>query len=165
MLDIRNARLEDLDEISELEAKCFPANEAASKEALEERLKKFDNHFWLLERDGKLVSMVNGLVSDKEELTDDMYQNADLHQEDGQWQILFGVETDPAYQGKGYASILMKEVIKDCIDDSRSGIILTCKKELIPFYENLGFVNKGLSGSHHGGETWYMMEMDLKNEI
>lgn len=165
MLDIRNAQIEDLDEISAVESKCFPPNEAASKESLKERLEVFPNHFWLLERDGKLVSMVNGLVSDSEVLTDEMYEDAHLHQEDGKWQFLFGVETDPDYQGKGYASILMKEVIKDCVNDSRNGIVLTCKEKLIPFYESLGFTNQGISKSQHGGETWYQMIMDLRNAI
>lgn len=165
MLEIRNASLKDLDEIDRLEHACFPPEEAASRESLKQRLEVFPNHFWLLERDGKLVSMVNGMVTDESELKDDLYENAGLHNESGQWQMLFGVETDPQFRKKGYASILMKEVIKDCTNDSRNGIILTCLEEYIPFYEKLGFVNKGKSSSRHAGKTWYQMELDLKDEI
>lgn len=165
MLDIRNAKPGDLDTIAELEQTCFLEAEAATREQLEDRLNIYPNHFWLLERDGKLVSMVNGMVSSKEELTDDMYQDASLHQEDGSWQMLFGVETDPKFRHRGYAAILMKEVIKDCINDSRKGIILNCKDELVPFYEKLGFVNKGKAPSEHGGHAWNFMEMNLEKEI
>lgn len=163
MLDIRNASLKDLDEIDRLEQSCFSQAEAASRESLKKRLETFPNHFWLLERDGKLVAMVNGMVTDNDSLEDEMYQNASLHDENGKWQMMFGVETDPEYRHRGYASILMKEAIKDCREDSRSGIILTCKEEHIPFYEKLGFVNKGIADSKHAGITWYLMELDLNS--
>ncbi|MEY8381397.1 GNAT family N-acetyltransferase [Ileibacterium valens] len=162
MLDIRNASLNDLEEINRLEQACFSPEEAASRTVLKERLETFPNHFWLLERDGRLVAMVNGMTTDNEFLADEMYANAAMHNEDGKWQMMFGVETDPEYRHRGYASILMKEAIKDCREDSRSGIILTCKEEHIPFYEKLGFVNKGVADSAHAGKTWYLMQLDLQ---
>ena len=79
--------------------------------------------------------------------------------------MLFGVETDPQFRKRGYASILMKEAIKDCVNDSRKGIILNCKDQYIPFYEKLGFKNRGIAKSVHGGEKWNIMEMNLENEI
>lgn len=161
MLEIRNATEKDLDMLTELEHACFPADEAASREMLNDRLASYANHFWLLERDGELVSMVNGMVTDDHDLDDSMYADASQHNESGKWQMLFGVETLPKYRRKGYASILMKEVIKDCNEDSRKGIVLTCKEEYIPFYEKLGFVNKGRSISSHAGKTWYLMELEL----
>lgn len=162
MLDIRNASLRDLDEIDRLEQACFSPDEAATREALRQRLETFPNHFWLLERDGRLVSMVNGMVTDNSELADEMYRDATIHDENGKWQMMFGVETDPEFWKRGYASILMKEAIKDCREDSRSGIILTCKEEHIPFYEKLGFENKGVANSTHANKTWYLMELDLQ---
>lgn len=161
MLELRNASLKDLDAISRLEEACFLPDEAASREKLKARLEVYPNHFWLLERDGRLVSMVNGMVSDEDDLHDEMYENANLHDEEGKWQMMFGVATDPAFRKKGYASILMKEAIKNCREDSRKGIKLTCKEEYLPFYEKLGFKNMGVSGSRHAGQIWYLMELDL----
>ena len=37
------------------------------------------------------------------------------------------------------------------------GVILTCKKEKIGFYESMGYVCQGLSDSEHGGAEWYDM--------
>lgn len=165
MLDIRNAVPADIDEIVRLESACFPEEEAASRAVLQKRLEVFPNHFWLLERDGKLVSMVNGSVSDNAKWDDQLYSDPSLHQEDGKWQLLFGVETDPAFRRKGYASILMKEVIKDCINDSRKGILLTCLDEYVPFYEKLGFTDMGTANSTHGGQKWHQMELNLEEEI
>lgn len=165
MLEIRSARPEDLEQIAALEEKCFPQAEAASKEALKERLQVYPSHFWLLYRDGKLVSMVNGMTSNSDQLADEMYGDASLHEEDGNTQMIFGVETDPEFAGKGYASILMKEVIKDCINDSRRQIVLHCKDKLIPFYEKLGFVKEGHAHSEHGGVSWNRMVLNLEKEI
>ncbi|MCF0259834.1 MAG: GNAT family N-acetyltransferase [Erysipelotrichaceae bacterium] len=161
MLDIHNASIKDLDRIYELETACFSPAEAATYEALKQRLEVFPNHFWLLERDGELVAMVNGMTTNNEKLEDRMYRDASLHNEDGKYQMMFGVETRPDQRRKGYASILMKEAIKDCRNDSRKGVILTCKEEHIPFYEKLGFVNKGVADSNHANEVWYLMELDL----
>ncbi|MCF0246617.1 MAG: GNAT family N-acetyltransferase [Ileibacterium sp.] len=161
MLEIRNASIKDLDRIYELEKACFSEAEAATYDALKQRLEVFPNHFWLLERDGRLVAMVNGMTTNNGQLEDKMYRDATLHDEDGKYQMMFGVETDPEFRRKGYASILMKEAIKDCRNDSRKGVILTCKEEHVPFYERLGFVNKGVADSNHANEVWYLMELDL----
>ena len=60
-MTIRHATLDDLEEITKLEAKCFPAAEAAGREAFFDRLASFPDHFWLLYEDEKLVSMINGM--------------------------------------------------------------------------------------------------------
>ncbi len=161
MLDIRNATLQDLDQIASLEAACFPEKEAADKDTLYHRLMMYPNHFWLLERDGQLVAMVDGPVVDEDKLTDEMYADPSFHDESGPYQMIFGLMTRPDMRKKGYASILLKEVLKDCREDSRKAVILTCKEERIPYYENLGFTNEGLSDSVHGDEKWYQMRHDL----
>ena len=81
MLEIRNATEKDLDMLTELEHACFHADEAASREMLNDRLASYANHFWLLERDGELVSMVNGMVTDDHDLDDSMYADASQHNE------------------------------------------------------------------------------------
>lgn len=165
MLEIRNAKLSDLEKIAKLESLCFSPAEAADRESLKQRLEVYPNHFWLLWRDGELVSMVNGMVSNEMELLDAFYTDATLHDESGDWQMLFGVETDPKFRKRGYASILMKEAIKDCVNDSRKGIILNCKDQYISFYEKLGFTNRGVAKSVHGGEKWNIMELNLEDSI
>ena len=45
-MNIRNATMSDLDEITRVESECFPAAEAASREEFEQRLKYYPGHFW-----------------------------------------------------------------------------------------------------------------------
>ena len=45
---IRNANWQDLDKLAKIEAACFPAAEAATKETLAQRLQIYSKHFWIL---------------------------------------------------------------------------------------------------------------------
>ena len=63
MQKIRTATFEDLDAIAAVEAACFPAAEAATKEEFAGRLTHYADHFWLLFEDEKLVSFVDGFVT------------------------------------------------------------------------------------------------------
>lgn len=156
---IRSARITDLDEIHYVESQCFPANEAATKKELKERLKSYPNHFWLMFKDDKLIAFIDGFTTNRKDLTDEMFEDAKLHDESGSWQMIFGLNTLPEYRNNGYASQLVDQMIEDAKKENRSGVVLTCKKELIEFYEKFGFVDEGLSSSTHGGEVWYQMRL------
>lgn len=159
MINIRHATLQDLDAITEVEAKCFPPAEAASREVFEKRLEAFADFFWLLEENGTIISIINGMATNTAFLRDEMFARPQLHDANGEWQMIFGVMTLPEYQGKGYAGRLMQQVIKDCRQQGRKGIVLTCKPEKTAFYEKFGYINEGKSMSKHGGAVW--MEMRL----
>ena len=53
----------------------------------------YGNHFWLLYDADKLIAFVDGFVTDEPDLTDTMYENACMHNENGAWQMIFGVNT------------------------------------------------------------------------
>ena len=108
---IRKATIQDLDQITKIESKCFPESEAASKESLEARILTFSDSFWVLEVDNQIVSFINGMITNEKTINDEMFEDVTLHNPKGDWQAIFGVDTLPEYQGKGYASILMDAVI------------------------------------------------------
>ena len=143
-----------------VEAACFPAAEAATEADFAKRLAVYPNHFWLMEdNNGSLVSFVNGLVTDEPHLRDEMYADAGLHNENGAWQMIFGVNTLPAYRRQGLAEQVLRRVIDDAKAQGRKGCVLTCKEKLLHYYGKLGFVNEGVSQSTHGGVVWYEMRL------
>lgn len=156
---VRTATLHDLDAIAKVEAECFPEAEAATRKEFEKRLENFGEHFWLMFDEGKLIAFVDGMVTNLRDLTDDMYENAELHNEDGEWQMIFGVNTIPEYRNKGYAGELINRAINDARIQKRKGLVLTCKERLIPFYSKFGFENEGISDSVHGNAVWYQMRL------
>ncbi|MBQ7016229.1 MAG: GNAT family N-acetyltransferase [Firmicutes bacterium] len=160
-MEIRKATLADLDAIAALEAACFPEAEAASRDSFEKRLKVFADRFWLLWDGDRLVSMVNGMVTDQEELVDEMFADANMHQPEGAWQMIFGVATHPEYQRRGLAAQVLERAIADVKAEGRRGLILTCKDFRIHYYAKFGFVSEGVSGSEHGGAKWYQMRLEF----
>ena len=158
-MNIRLGKIEDLKALAEVEARCFPAAEAATEKDFERRLSVYPNHFWLLEDEGKLVGFVNGMVTDEAELTDEMYENADMHNENGNWQMIFGVNTIPEYRRQGCAEKVLNRVISDARAQGRKGLVLTCKDKLVHYYAKFGFENEGVSESTHGGVVWYKMRL------
>ena len=157
---IRTAKMSDLDAIASVEAECFPAAEAATKEEFEERLSHYADHFLLMIDGDKLVAFIDGFVTDERDLTDEMYERADLHNEDGDWQMIFGVNTIPAYRNRGLAGELIKKLIEDAREQGRKGVVLTCKDALTVYYSKFGFENEGISEkSNHGGVVWNQMRL------
>lgn len=158
-MNIRTASLQDLDAIATVEAVCFPPAEAADKDSLRRRLSVYPDHFWLLWENDTLVGFVNGMVTQDPDLKDEMYNNADLHEETGPWQMIFGVDTIPAYRRQGCAALLLNRAISDAKAQGRKGLVLTCKEPLLHYYAKFGFVNEGISQSVHGNVRWYQMRL------
>ena len=158
-MEIRNATMDDLQAIAAVEAACFPAAEAATAEEFAGRLAHYAEHFWLLFEQGELVAFVDGFCIDMPDLTDEMYADAALHDENGAWQMIFGVNTIPSYRKHGYAGELIKCAIEDARKQERKGLVLTCKDHLVQYYAKFGFENEGVSESEHGGVKWNQMRL------
>ena len=159
-MKIRNAVIADLDAVAAVEAACFPASEAATKELLAERIRHYGNHFWLMFDEETLVAFVDGFVTNEPDLTDEMYEQASMHNENGKWQMIFGVNTLPAYRRQGCAGELLQCAVKDAKEHGRKGVVLTCKRNLISYYARFGFLDEGVSEkSTHGNAVWHQMRL------
>ena len=73
--------------------------------------------------------------------------------------MIFGVNTIPEYRRQGCAERIINKVIDDAQKQDRKGLVLTCKEELLNYYQKFGFENKGISQSTHGGAVWYNMRL------
>lgn len=156
---IRTATIEDLQQIAEVEAACFPPAEAATEDEFVQRLEYYKEHFWLMFDGDRLIAFVDGMATDQKDLTDEMYEKASMHDEKGSWQMVFGVNTIPSYRRKGYAGELIRRAIEDVRAQGRKGLVLTCKDRLIPYYSKFGFVLEGVSESVHGNVVWNQMRL------
>ena len=160
IMDIKYATTENLAAIAAVEAECFPPAEAATEKEFAERIKHYGNHFWLMFDNEKLIAFVDGFVTDEPDLTDEMYENAAMHNENGAWQMIFGVNTVPDYRKHGYAGELIYRAIDDAKRQGRKGLVLTCKEKLISYYAKFGFVDEGVSDkSTHGNVEWHQMRL------
>lgn len=156
---IRHADECDAKQLAAVERSCFPAAEAATREEITERVRSYGDHFWVGVKDGKIVSFVDGMVTDLPDLTDEMLEKAKMHNPAGKWQMIFGVNTIQEERRNGFAGRLLDEVIRQSKREGRRGVVLTCKKRLISYYAKFGFRSEGISASVHGSAVWYQMRL------
>lgn len=64
------------------------------------------------------------MVTDQPDLTDEMYADTSFHDEKGAWQMIFGVNTLPAYRKQGLAGQLIERAIADAKAQGRKGRLI-----------------------------------------
>ena len=158
-MEITTATLADLDALAAIEAACFPAAEAAAREEIEERLRVYAAHFYIAREKGAAIGFIDGMVTDEKDLLDELYADAARHDEKGAWQMIFGLNTLPAYRRRGVAAALIEAMCAAARAQGRRGVVLTCKEHLLPYYAKFGFVDEGVSASTHGGAVWHQMRL------
>ncbi|MGF7060429.1 GNAT family N-acetyltransferase [Brassicibacter mesophilus] len=161
-LKIRDVLPEDLDRVAQIEAVCFPAAEAAPKNVFKERISVFPEGFFVAELNNEIIGFINGAVTNEKHIKDEFFKDMSLHIPSGDNIAIFGLDVHPDFQRKGYAKELMEYFIAAAKKDGRKYILLTCKKHLIEYYQQFGYVNEGVSESEHGGSEWYNMYLKLK---
>lgn len=109
-VQIRNASLQDVDLLTDIEAACFPAAEAAPERPLPNWLRYYARHFWIIEVNGTASGFIDGFVTNQKTITDNMFEDASLHNPQGDYQAVFGLNVLPAYRRNGYAAMLMQAI-------------------------------------------------------
>ena len=160
-LVIRQASINDLERISQIEKICFPNAEAATKRSLEERIKAFKESFFVGEINGEIIGFINGAVIDSKTIFDELYENINRHNQNGKYQSVFGLDVIPEFRNRGIAESLMNHMINSAKKYNREGVVVTCKDKLIHYYEKFGFNNMGISESVHGNVIWYDMFLEF----
>lgn len=157
MITFRNVRTNDLEQLQRIENEGFPSEEAATKEAFEERIQLIPDTFIVAEKEGEILGYINGPIIYQPYITDDLFEKIVENAKTGGWQSVLGLAVSKQARHQGIARKLVEKMEELAEENERAGITLTCKEELVGFYEKLGFVNNGPSESVHGGVTWYNM--------
>jgi len=160
-LTVRPVQPEDLDRCTAIEAACFPREQAASREAIRDRIAAYGNHFLLGELDGTVIGYVMGPVICQDHITDRMFDDTSCHDEKHPWQSVFSLAVHPDWQGRGYGRELLDALTAQSRQEGRKGVVLTCLERKLGYYGSFGFENRGVSGSVHGGAVWYDMVLPL----
>jgi ribosomal protein S18 acetylase RimI-like enzyme len=158
-ITIRGVHAEDLDRIAEIEAICFPAEEAASRESFKKRIATFPECFYVAQSGGTIIGFINGCATNSSVIYDELFHNPQHHIPNGMNLSVFGLDVIPEYRKQGVATQLMEYFIQSARNTGRRKVILTCKSQLVHYYESFGYVNKGLSASTHGGSQWFDMTL------
>lgn len=161
-LIVRNATLDDLNRLAEIEEEAFPPAEAASKASYRWRLQHFPQYCFVGEKDGVILGAVVGRPTVKELIEDEIYEPVDLPI--GETVAILSVLTDLKYRKQGIAQQVMEVAIEEYRRMGIKNLSLTCKEHLLHYYAKFGFEEVGVSKSVHGGALWYDMKMAVKND-
>jgi ribosomal protein S18 acetylase RimI-like enzyme len=159
---IRNVQPKDLDECCVVEASGFSPEEAATRETIQLRIDTFPQGFFVAELDGRIVGMVNGAATNKDDISDEELKQLIGHDAGGRNMVIFALAVLPEFQKRGIAKQLMLRFIEEARQNKKEKVLLMCKKYLVAYYEGMGFVHAGLSKSTHGGAEWHEMRLSLK---
>ncbi len=158
---IRNVTIKDLDRVSEMEYICFSLAESGSKLDFFNRITSYPESFFVAEIEGKLVGYIHGASSASNIFNDDLYSDVSYHRKDNEFQLVLGFGVVPEYRKYHIGKKLMATMIDFSKNNNKKSISLTCKKELINYYQAFGFENIGLSNSNLGAATWYDMLLKI----
>jgi ribosomal protein S18 acetylase RimI-like enzyme len=161
-MEIRNAKLEDLEEIMRIENIGFSSNEAATINAMKERIEKISDTFLVaVDEKDKVLGYIVGPVTNKRYINDELFDAVVPNNLSFSTQTILSLATSPEARGKGVGKSLLLKLHDIAISQNREIISLTCLEKLIPFYDSHGYVNEGIADSKHGGEIWYNMTKNL----
>jgi ribosomal protein S18 acetylase RimI-like enzyme len=107
MVEIRNVTMQDLSELVAIEHLCFPKEEAATKEAFEQRIQVIPDSFFVAKEEGTLVGLINGPVIETADITDGLFSDIQANPEFGGHQSILGLAVLPHFQKRGVASVLL----------------------------------------------------------
>lgn len=152
---IRHARKEDWADVVRIEQDNFSPEEAATPEAILERLETICDTFLIAEIDGKVAGYIEGPVIDKRYLTDELFHKVTPNASGGGFIAVTSLSVSKEFKGQGVGTALIAALKDLAIAQKRQGISLTCHDYLIAYYEMNGFTDEGESESNHGGSSWY----------
>ncbi len=165
-VNIRPVNKNDIDACCRIESACY-TSDGATRDKILKRIKLFPEGFLIAKSEGKIIGLINSVSTDKEDLTDEALKDMVGHVKDGSNMVIFSLAVLPEFQGKGVSTHLMLRFIEVSKALEKEKILLICKSELVPYYQNYGFVYSGKSKSKHGGFEWHEMYLLLNtgNEI
>ena len=87
------------------------------------------------------------------------------HKEEGRTVCVHSLAVLPGYQGRGLGKTLMKAFLQRIESHGVADrVALIARESIIPYYEKLGFVNKGKSEVQFAGGGWYDLVQEFQGE-
>lgn len=158
----RNATLPDTDRCYQIEISAYEGDEAATREKIATRIGQYPEGFLILELDGAVVGFINSGCAHEVVMSDEAFKELVGHDAEAPNVVIMSVVIDPAHQGKGLSSLLMRTFVQRMREKGKATIHLMCKERHVELYRRMGYRYVQPSSSDHGGMAWHEMVMDLR---
>jgi ribosomal protein S18 acetylase RimI-like enzyme len=155
----RQAVPSDTDRCFEIETSAYEGDEAATREKIATRIAQYPQGFVVMELDGKVIGFINSGCAFDVVMSDEAFKELIGHNPDAPNVVIMSVVIDPAHQGKGYSSLMMRTFVSQISAMGKKTIHLMCKERHVELYRRLGYSYVKPSPSDHGGMSWHEMVM------
>ncbi|KAK4057497.1 hypothetical protein OIO90_001566 [Microbotryomycetes sp. JL221] len=150
---------EDVDRAYQLESAGYPADEAATLDALRSRQQVASHLFYGAYDDEEdhslLVGFICATATDQPTLT---HESMSIHVDNGHYVAIHSVCVDQTRQHQKIGSTLIQHFINELKQQTHyKGIILIAHDHLIQWYSTFGFNLVGESKVVHGKDKWFEM--------
>ena len=159
----RDIRMEEKEEVTEIEQICFPPNEACSARSMKERVETAPELFLVAEdtETGKIAGFLNGLSTKETIFRDEFFTEIHLYDPAGENVMLLGLDVRPEYRRQGLAREIVRQYAEREKKNGRRRLVLTCLESKVEMYQKFGFRDLGMANSTWGGEVWHEMDYQL----
>lgn len=157
---IRQVTMGDLYRCFAIESACY-GPEGATRERIKKRIERYPRGFLVAQHNRQVVGFVNSGATHKDDISDEALKDMIGHDPAGSNIVIFSLAVSPQFQSRGISKKLMHGFIDTSRSLNKNCILLLCKAELIPYYRQYGFFDRGQSKSMHGGLQWHEMKLFL----
>lgn len=157
----RDAIPADAPRCYQIETTAYEGDEAATLEKIATRIALYPQGFLIMENAEGIIGFINSGCAHDVVMSDEAFKELVGHSADAPNVVIMSVVVDPAEQGKGHASSLMRTFIQRMKAMDKKTIHLMCRERHVPLYERMGYHYVQPSASDHGGMVWHEMVMDL----
>lgn len=145
----------------QIEISAYEGDEAATEAKIATRIAQYPQGFLIMELDGEVIGFINSGCAHDVVMSDEAFKELVGHDPDAPNAVIMSVVIDPAHQGKGYASLMMRTFIERMRGMHKRTIHLMCKDRHVDLYRHYGYEYVRPSASDHGGMAWHEMVMTL----
>ncbi|KRC70153.1 hypothetical protein D3C87_544360 [compost metagenome] len=160
-LTFRPPTPEDADRCYAIEIGAYEGDEAATLAKITTRIREYPQGFLVMEHDGQVIGFINSGCAHDVVMADDAFKELVGHDAAAPNVVIMSVVIDPAFQGRGYATTLMRMFVELMKAQGKKTIHLMCKEQHVELYVRFGYRYVRPSESDHGGMGWHEMIMEL----
>lgn len=157
----RTATPADTSRCYQIEISAYEGDEAATREKIATRIEQYPQGFLVMELDGEVIGFINSGCAHDVVMSDEAFKELVGHDAEAPNAVIMSVVIDPAYQGKGYSTLMMRTFVQRMQALGKKSIHLMCKERHVELYKRMGYRYVRPSVSDHGGMAWHEMVMDI----
>jgi ribosomal protein S18 acetylase RimI-like enzyme len=145
----------------QIEISAYEGDEAATREKIAARIEQYPQGFLIMQLEGEVIGFINCGCAHQVVMSDEEFKELVGHDAEAKNVVIMSVVIDPAYQGKGYASLMMRTFVERMRAMGKETIHLMCKERHVGMYRRMGYRYVMPSASGHGGMAWHEMMMEF----